>query len=132
MSVMQLEADPLVALTAAHAALDELHGLDLTGVDEEALLGFWRELERLRRRLPSVEHQLVLEAEGRGLPESHQLRGVAQLMRGLLRLDPSEAAGRVRAAHATGARRTLTGQPVPPLFPRLAAAQAKGRVSERQ
>jgi hypothetical protein len=57
---------------------------------------------------------------------------VAQLMRGLLRLDPSEAAGRVRAAHAAGVRRTLTGQPVPAQLPALAAAQAAGRVSERQ
>src|ERR671930_39138 len=131
MSVMQLEADPLVALSAAHAALDELAGLDLTGLDVEALLGFWRDLERLRRRLPSVEHQLVLEAEGRGLAEAQQLRGVAQLIRGLLRVDPGEATSRVRAAHATGYRRTLTGEPVPPLFPQLAAAQADGRVSER-
>src|SRR5919197_1114944 len=132
MSVMQLEADPLVALSAAHAALDELHGLDLTGLSEEQLLGFWRELERLRRRIPSVEHRLVLEAEGRGLPESHQLRGVAQLLRGLLRLDPREAAGRVRAAHAAGARRAPSGEPLPAIYPMLAAAQATGVVSERQ
>lgn len=72
----------------------------------------------------------MLDAEGRGLPERHQLRGVAQLLRGLLRLDPGEAVGRVQAARATGQRRTLTGQPVP--LPALAAAQAEGQISERQ
>ena len=76
---MQRQPDPQGALSAAHAVLDQLAELDLTGLGEDALLGFWRELERLRRRIPSVEHGLVLEAEGRGLPEAHQLRGVAQL-----------------------------------------------------
>jgi hypothetical protein len=57
---------------------------------------------------------------------------VAPLLRGLLRLDPSEAAGRVRAAHAAGLRRTLTGEPLPAAYPAVAAAQAVGGISERQ
>src|SRR5919198_2005645 len=100
MSAVLQQSDPMVALAAAHAALDELAGLDLTGLGEDALLGLWRELERLRRRIPSIEHGLVLEAEARGLPQEHQLRNTAQLLLGLLRLDPHEAAGRVRAAQA--------------------------------
>ncbi len=71
-------------------------------------------------------------AQGRGLPETVQVRSVAQLLRGLLRLDPAEAAGRVRAAEAAGPRRTLTGEPLPAIFPAVAAAQAAGEISERQ
>ncbi|HZC53582.1 MAG TPA: DUF222 domain-containing protein [Mycobacterium sp.] len=132
MSAVVQHTGPQVALSAAHLAVDELQGLDLTGLSDEAVLALWQELERLRRRLPAVEHQLVLEAEGRDLPGEHQLRGVPQLLRGLLRLDPGEATARVQAAHAAGARRSLTGQPVPALFAQLATAQAAGSLSERQ
>src|SRR5438876_4134349 len=105
-------SDPRVALSAAHAALDELSGLDLTGLAEDELLGCWRELERLRRRIPAVEHGLVFEAEARGLPAAVQARSTTQFLRELLRLDPHEASGRVRAAYAAGARHSLTtGRP---------------------
>src|SRR5207253_7595725 len=119
-------ADPSVLLAGAHALVDELLRLDLTALAEDELLGYWREVERLRRRLPTLDHALVLDAERRGLPQAHQVRGTGQLLRGLLRLDPGEAAGRVRAAQAAGARRTLTGAPLPPAFPAVAAAQAAG------
>src|SRR5207249_9554714 len=36
-----------------------------------------------------------------------------------------------RAAQAAGARRTLTGEPLPPAYPAVAAAQAAGTISER-
>jgi hypothetical protein len=124
--------DPTVALSAAHAALDALLGLDVTGLDDEAMLAYWRELERLRPRVPAAEHVLVLEAEARGLPETLEVRSVTALLRGLLRLDPGEAAARVRAAQAAGPRRSLTGEPVPALCPAVAAAQAGGEISERQ
>jgi hypothetical protein len=118
-------------LTRVQAAIEELQALDLTRLSEEDLLEYWRELERARRRLPTLDHALVLEAEARGLPESHQVRSSGQLLRRLLRLDPGEAAGRVRAAQAAGVRRAMTGQPLPPAYPVVAAAQAEGLISER-
>jgi hypothetical protein len=121
----------MVALSAAHAAVDELQHLDLTGLSEEELLSYWRDLERLRRRVPTLDHALVLEAEARGLPETHHVRTTARFLRALLRLDPGEAAGRVRAAEAAGVRRAVTGQPLPPAYPAVAAAQAEGLISER-
>src|SRR6201999_1262410 len=42
---------------------------------------------------------------------------------------PIEAGARVRAARDLGPRRTLTGQPVAPTFPVIAAAQAAGDIS---
>src|SRR5947209_3651283 len=123
--------DPMVALSRAHAALDELQALDLTSVSEEALLDYWRELERLRRRVPAVEHGLVIEAETRGLAYSCQARSTAALLRAMLRIDAGEAKARVRAAEAAGARRALTGQPLPPIYPAVATAQAAGQISDR-
>lgn len=110
--------DPTAVLSAAHTVLDGLLTLDLTGLDDEAMLDYWRALERLRRRIPAVEHALILEAQSRGLPDTLEVRSVTALLRGLLRLDPGEAAARVRAAEAAGPRRTLTGEPVPPICAR--------------
>jgi hypothetical protein len=123
--------DPVVALSAAHAVLDDLLSLDLSGLDDGAMLDYWRDLERLRRRIPAAEHGLVREAEARGLPDRLEVRSVTALLRGLLRLDPGEAAGRVRAAEAAGPRRALTGEPVPAICPAVAGAQAGGEISER-
>ena len=51
------------------------------------------------------------------------------LLQGLLRLSPYEAKQRVEATRACGPRATLTGEPLPPLHPQLADAQAAGLVS---
>jgi Domain of unknown function (DUF222)/HNH endonuclease len=131
MSDTLVRVDVSAALAEAHAAVDALQAADLTRCADAELLEFLRELERLRRRLPAVEHALVLEAESRGLPAELHAKDTAQFLRALLRLDPYEAAGRVRAAEALGARRTPTGAPLPPAYPRLAQAQAAGQISER-
>jgi hypothetical protein len=131
MSAAVLDADPSAVLSRMNAAFEELLALDLTGLGEEEMLEFWRGYERFRRRLPTVDHAMILEAEARGLPEAHHVRSTGQFLRGLLRLDPAEAAGRVRAAEAAGARRAMTGQPLPPAYPAVAAAQAEGLISER-
>jgi hypothetical protein len=131
MSAVLERADPRVALARLHAELDALSDADLSGLSEDEFLDFVRELERVRRRLPSVDHAVVAQAEGRDLLDKYKVRGVAQLLRGLLRLDPHEASGRVAAAHALGRRRALTGQPLPPVFEEVAAAQADGLISDK-
>lgn len=90
-----------------------------------------RETERLRRRLAAVGHAQALEIERRGLPAAQQLRTLGQFLRALLRLDPGEAAGRVRAAEAPGSRRALTGETLAPIYPSVADAQQAGLISER-
>ena len=52
-------------------------------------------------------------------------------LRWLLRIDQHEASARVKAAHAAGPRRALTGEPLPAVFVEVAAAQAAGEISER-
>ncbi|HKC28786.1 MAG TPA: DUF222 domain-containing protein [Jatrophihabitans sp.] len=120
-----------VLLARAHAVLDELHAADLTPLPQEELLSYWRGVERLRRRLPTLDHALIAEAKARSLPAAVGVRSLPQLLRALLRLDPGEAAARVRAAEAAGPRRTLTGETLPELFPQVAGAQAEGAIGER-
>jgi hypothetical protein len=42
-------------LARAHAVLDELHAADLTPLSDEELLSYWRQVERLRRRVPTLD-----------------------------------------------------------------------------
>jgi uncharacterized protein DUF222 len=130
-SAVEGRVDPAVALRTAHTAIDDLLAADWAGSSDEELLDALRGFEALRRRMSAVDHALVLEAEGRRLPEALAYRNVAGLLRAVLRLDPREAAGRVRAADAAGVRRTLTGEPLEPAYPVIAAAQAAGEISAR-
>lgn len=131
MSAALERVDPADALADAQATIDRLQAADLTVLSDEALLDYEREKERLRRRLASLDHASVLEIESRGLPDRYHARNTGQFLRGLLRLDPREANTRAKAAHATGVRRGLTGQPLPPIYPVLAEAEDAGDISER-
>lgn len=118
------------ALGAAHAALDELQSTPVFGLTDDELLAGLRELERLRRRLPSVEHALIKEAEVRSLPATLAHGTTASFLRGLLHIEPGEAAARARAAEAF-ADRFVGGQRVDPIYRHVAAAQTDGLVSAR-
>jgi hypothetical protein len=130
MSAVLERIDPRVALARARAAVTEMQAADLSGLTDEQLLEYGRDKERLARQLSAADHPFVTELDERDLPERHKL-GLAAFLRGLLRLDPQEAAGRVKAARAAGPRQSLTGQPLPPIFDHVAAAQAAGNISER-
>jgi hypothetical protein len=132
MSALFEQVDPLVELARAHAILDRLDALDQTSLSDDVLLDYGREKERLRRRLAVSDHAFVLEVEARALPSEVFVRSPAQFLRGLLRLDPHEANQRVQAAHAFGSRRAMTGEPLPAVFPEVAAAQAAGEISGKQ
>lgn len=122
---------PQTAVTQLRDAVDLLQGLDLTASTDDEVLGLLRELETQKRRLPTVEHAAIAEVDSRHLAHQRGCRSTAALLRQLLRLDPGEACGRVRAAAELGPRRTLTGQPLPAVFAATAAACAAGQISQR-
>jgi len=132
MSAAVVEADPAVALRSLAEGLDALVAIDWSGASDEGLLEALRGLETVRRRLPAVEHEVILEARARDLPERRAVRTMSSLLRTELRIGQADAAGRVLAAEAAGTRRALTGEQLPPAHPAVAAAQAKGTICPRQ
>jgi len=120
-----------VALALAHAAVDELAGTDLTSSPDDEVTAIWRDLERLRNRLAAADHALISEVQRRGLAFTLGARSTAALLRELLRVDPGEARARVRAAASAGPNATLTGESLPPTYPAIARAQARGDISPR-
>ncbi len=120
-----------VAVKQLADAVDTLLAVDLTGASRGELLELARGLETQRRRLPAADHALIGELESRGVAGELCCPSSGYLLARLLRLAPGEARARVRAAGDLGARRTLTGQLLPPVFPAVAAAQAEGAICDR-
>lgn len=118
-----------VLSTALDSYLSEVDAGGLGRVSDADLLAETRAFEVHRRRLAAMDAVLISELEHRNLPARLTARSTSTLLQGLLRLSPSEATHRVTTAHATAPRTTLTGQPLPPLAPALAAGQLTGTVS---
>jgi uncharacterized protein DUF222 len=125
-----IEADVATSVVARlSAVVDELQSLDLTCLPGDDVLGVLRDLEVQKRRLATVDHALIAETDSRGLAHERACRSTAALLTQLVRVSPSEATARVRAAADLGPRRGLTGQALPPVFAQVAAAQAAGTIS---
>ena len=104
----------------------------LEAYDDTRLVGFLHQFERFRNRLPLVDHQAVKDAQRRDLAGSLCHSTLPRLLAAMLRISPAEAAQRVRAAETLAERLSMTGQPLPPVRPYLAAAQRDGEVSPEQ
>jgi hypothetical protein len=116
-------------VAALQADLDALLSEDLIGLSRDELLAGLRAFEAFKRRLPVADHRLVAEVVDRRLAAEVCEPSAATLLRNLLRIGPGEAAARVRAAADLGPRRSLLGEVLPPLFGRVATAQAAGIIS---
>lgn len=114
------------------SVLDELSTLGLTSHSDDEVLELLSGLEARKRRLATVDHAIIGEVEDRGLGRERGCKRTSGLLVQLLRISAGKANARVRAAKELAPRRGLTGQPMPPVFPQVAAAQAAGTVSEAQ
>jgi Domain of unknown function (DUF222) len=87
--------------------------------------------ERVRRRLPIVEDELINQLSRQATPAElggtlpHAVAEWALISR-------AEASRRVREAADLGKRHALTGEPVPPALAATAAAQRAGRLGTGQ
>jgi hypothetical protein len=117
------------ALARLDGVVDALFELDLDRCADQEILAAWRAFETVRRRMEALDHRFVAQANQRSLAFANGCRSTAVLARQLLRIGPAEAAARVRAAGNLGPRVTLDGQPLEPIYPTVAAAQAEGAIS---
>ena len=121
------------ALDTFDAALTDListvetGGFDQLHADQQVAV--WQRFERLRNKLPLVDHQLITHADTADLPREYCSATMTQFLVRVLQLTPGEAAARVRAAAAVGPRTTMLGEHLAPLLPQLAELQRDGVVS---
>jgi hypothetical protein len=121
------------ALDTFDAALTDLissaetGGLDRLEADQQVAV--WQRFERIRNKLSLVDHQLITHADAADLPRQYCSATMTQFLVRILQLPHGEAAARVRAAAALGARTSMLGERLEPLLPGLAVLQRDGVVS---
>jgi hypothetical protein len=116
-------AEVRAALDAAERALS---GLDLLTASADELRGLAAEAERHRTRVAHARLRLYAELTARGEPQRLAVRGLPELIRLDTRCGWKAAQDLDDAVGRFASRRTLTGEPLPPLFGRLADDLAKG------
>jgi hypothetical protein len=128
------ERSPLgLAIDALNNALNGLIDTIETGGLEQLTaaekITFWQDFETFRNRLPVIDHTLIVDAEASTLAGEYCFNNLARFLVRMFQLSPTEAASRVRAAAAVGPRRSMLGERLEPLLPRLAAMQRDGAVT---
>ncbi|OBG28644.1 HNH endonuclease signature motif containing protein [Mycobacterium sp. 852002-51057_SCH5723018] len=123
------------AITAAFdtldAAMDGTAGLDCETLSTRELLGLLERCERVRRRMPAVEHPMInalarqATAEELGGKLSHAIAEATLISR-------TEASRRIKEAADLGPRHGLTGEPLAPVLAGTAAAQRDGKLGTGQ
>ncbi len=119
------------AFDALDAAVDGAVGLDFDALTTEEWLALLERCERVRRRLPAIEHPLInnlarqATAEELGGKLSHAIAEWTLIGR-------AEAARRIREAADLGPRRGLTGEPLAPVLAATAERQRAGTLGAGQ
>ena len=100
--------------------------LDALTVPE--LLDLLGELETDRRRQPTAEHHLIQTLRRRCEPSDVGAKNWTSALATALRISDEDARRRIKNAELLGPRQAMTGEPLPPKLPTVAAAQQCGAV----
>ena len=116
-------------LDRLQAALSEVLESDFTSYSPDVLVEMFQKLETVSRIRESVQHRVVAEIDSRGIAFDRGSPSVPHFLRTLVAITPPDAKRRYAAAMALAPRRTLSGEPLPPIYARTAAAHASGAIS---
>lgn len=117
------------ALEALRLAVDAALEADLDGVGAVEFAELLTSFEVQRRRVEAVDVRLLAGADASHVAGHFCRSSLSDLLVQQLRVSPGEARARVRRARDLGPRRALTGEPLSPTHPVLAAAQRAGEIS---
>ncbi|WP_375486419.1 HNH endonuclease signature motif containing protein [uncultured Mycobacterium sp.] len=115
------------AFDALDVALDAVLELSFDALTTPERFGLLERCERVRRRLPAVEHPLI-NALGRQASAEELGGKFAHALAEWVLVSRAEAARRIRQAADLGPRQGLTGEPLPPVLATTAAAQRAGKI----
>ena len=121
--------DLVDAAQALRAAVADLLAADVDAASHSELLTALDAIEHTRRSLPSVDHRVVNRIVTEINPIDYGATSPTKLLAHRLRISAGEAARRIGKAKDLGPRRTLTGQPLPPVLEQTAAAQSAGSIT---
>jgi Domain of unknown function (DUF222) len=119
------------AFDALDAAVDGVAELKFDALTTREWLTLLERCERVRRRLPAVEHPLINHL-ARQAPAEELGGKLAHTMADWTLIGRAEASRRIHEAADLGERRGLTGEPLAPVLAATAAAQRAGKLGAGQ
>jgi hypothetical protein len=126
--VLDTRLDPKQTMVAC---LDQWRQ-SIVGCDGPGLQAQVRDIEAVSRMLHSVMLETVAELDSRAIAATGGFSGTKRLLAGMLQLSATEAGTRVAHAAQLTARRTLSGEVLPPVLAKTAAALAAGEIGVGQ
>jgi hypothetical protein len=102
--------------------------LSLDALTHTELLDLLHCREVVTRSLPTVEDQIISRLAAEADPKALGGTSLADVMATKLGISKQEANRRIKRAELLGPRRAMTGEPLTPKLPNVAAAQARGQI----
>ena len=121
-----MDVGAVAAVGAVRAAFDALAACDFSALTRTELLTVLDAHETLTCALPAVAHRLLAQLQTETTPQELGAKSWNTVLRTRWRLSGAEAGRRLGDTAQLGPRRSLTGQPLPPVLPVIAAAHAAG------
>ncbi|OBA96595.1 hypothetical protein A5665_28470 [Mycolicibacterium fortuitum] len=126
MYVRVMQAGVVDVVAGLRAAFDAFAACDFGSLTRAELLTVLDEYEALLCRLPAVGHRLLARLQVEATPGELGAKSWSEVLRTRWRLSTAEAGRRLGEAAELGPRRSLSGEPLAPVLPVVAAAQAAG------
>jgi len=120
---------PSDAVASARWGVGDALTMELNSPSSHELLLLAADLEVEWNRLAAAQRRVMAELDNRGVAGDVGSRSTADVFAELLRISPREARDRVEAARTFGERQALTGEPLEPVIPLVAAKLETGTIS---
>ena len=117
------------AMASLRAAYEAFAAADVDGLTRTELLALTDEYEALTCQMPSQRHRLLARLQAETTPKALGAKSWNEVLRVRWRLSSAEASRRLAEAADLAPRTSLTGQPLAPLLPAVAAAQSSGVIT---
>src|SRR5262245_48987582 len=110
------------------AANKKMAALSYDALTVTELLDLYNRHEAVARTLPVTDHRIINRLAAEADPKALGAKNLADLLATRLGISAAEAKDRIKLAALLGSRRALTGEPLAPALPNVAAAQARGAI----
>ena len=123
-----MNAEILAVVARWEQAHADMAGLCFAGLTAAEVLAIQKRLEHGYRAQPAVDHQLIHQLTAQATPAELGANSWPKVLSEALRISTDEAKRRIKQAELLGPRTAMTGEPLPPTLPNVAAAQARGQI----
>src|SRR6476620_9263654 len=121
-----MNAEILAVVARWEQAQADMAGLCFAGLTAAEVLAIQKRLDHGYRAPPEVDHQLIHQLTAQATPAELGANSWPKVLSEALRISTDEAKQRIKQAALLGPRNGMSGGPLPPTLPNVAAAQARG------